>query len=187
MLQNVSCSNCGSANLSNARYCSRCGYELPKSEVPAEATPPSVPARARKIKTGKWIGILTGSVAGLAVLFVLQYYLFHLPSHNKMMEELAGKISESCPRMIDTETRLDNALALPGNTFQYNYTLVNAELASFDTMTVKALAEPGIIEFVKTEPRMEYPREQNTTINYCYHDKNGAYLFTVSVTPDQYD
>ena len=27
--------------------------------------------------------------------------------------------------MVDNATRLDNAIALPGNTFQYNYTIVN--------------------------------------------------------------
>ena len=27
--------------------------------------------------------------------------------------------------MVDSETRLDNTIALPGNVFQYHYTLVN--------------------------------------------------------------
>jgi hypothetical protein len=160
---------------------------MPKPETPPEVNPVPVPAAHKKKNSTKWIGLLAGGIAGIAILLGLYYYFFRLPAHHKMMTELAGEISQSCPRMVDAETRLDNALALPGNTLQYNYTLVHAERASFDTMTVKALAEPGIIEFVKTEPKMEYPREQNTTINYCYHDKNGVYLFTVSVTPDLYD
>ena len=184
MIQNVTCSNCGSKNFDNARYCARCGYDVPKTEVIPEASPVTPAAKTKfNMNAGKWIGLL----AGFALTYALQYYLFQVPAKNKMMVAIAGEINEACPLMIDGETRLDNALALPGNTFQYNHTLVNAERASFDTMTVKALAEPAIIEYVKTEPRMEYPRKQNTTINYCYRDKNGAYLFTVSVTPDQYE
>jgi hypothetical protein len=135
------------------------------------------------MNAAKWSGLL----AGIAIVYILQYYLLQVPAKNKMIAEIASEINNACPMMVDGETRLDNAMPMPGNTFQYNYTLVNAERASFDTMTVKALAEPTIIEYVKTEPLMQYVREQNTTINYCYRDKNGAYLFTVSVTPHQYE
>ncbi len=36
--------------------------------------------------------------------------------------EIASEINKSCPMMIDKETQFDNALAMPGKVFQYNYT-----------------------------------------------------------------
>jgi hypothetical protein len=36
----------------------------------------------------------------------------------------ANELNKSCLMMVDQDTRLDNAVALPENVFQYNYTLI---------------------------------------------------------------
>lgn len=88
--------------------------------------------------------------------------------------------------MIDAETRLDNAIALPPNTIQYNYTLINMDKATADTVAMKNYVEPSIVNNIRTNPQMEFQREHKTTMNYYYKDRNGQYLFLVSVTPEQY-
>jgi hypothetical protein len=102
------------------------------------------------------------------------------------MMETASEINKSCPIMIDNATRLDNAVALPGNIFQYNYTLVNLIKDSVNINELKNYLEPTIINFVKSNPEMKSLRENKTTINYYYKDKTGLFLFTVSVKPIQY-
>lgn len=57
--------------------------------------------------------------------------------------------------MIDKETRLDNAQAIKGNIFQYNYTLLNILKDSMDIELYKASVEPSIINNVITNPDLE--------------------------------
>jgi len=99
----------------------------------------------------------------------------------------ASEINKSCPMMIDSDTRLDNAISLPSNIFQYNYTLVNMEKETIDIDMLKGYLEPNITNFVRTNPDMKFQREKKVTVNYYYKDKNGNYLFKISVTPEQYE
>ena len=88
--------------------------------------------------------------------------------------------------MVDQETRLDNAIALPENSLQYNYTLVNIESTEVNPDTVKKYIEPGIINLVKSSPDMKIYRDNKTTIIYNYRDKNGAFILKLAVTPEMY-
>ena len=89
--------------------------------------------------------------------------------------------------MIDNVTRLDNAIALTGNTFQYNYSIVTMVKDSINIEKLKNYLEPRIINTVKTEPMMKIIRDNKTTVNYSYKDKSGVFLFTISVKPEQYE
>ncbi len=91
-----------------------------------------------------------------------------------------------CPIMVDQETRLDNAIALPENSLQYNYTLVNIESTEVNPDTVKKYIEPGIINLVKSSPDMKIYRDNKTTIIYNYRDKNGVFILKLVVTPEMY-
>jgi len=88
--------------------------------------------------------------------------------------------------MVDADTQLDNAVALPNNTFQYNYTLVNYAKEELDIEVAKANIEPGIINSVKTNPELSFYREHNVTMAYSYQDKNKEFLFKILVGPSKY-
>ena len=88
--------------------------------------------------------------------------------------------------MIDSETRFDNAIALPDNIFQYNYTLINVLKDSINVEEFKDFLDPTITNYVKSNPDMKIMRDRETTVNYYYKDKTGIFLFTVSITPDKY-
>ena len=88
--------------------------------------------------------------------------------------------------MVDKETRLDNAVALPNNIFQYNYTLINMEKATTDINRIETYLTPIVINGVKTNPEMKFNRENKTTMGYYYKDKNGEFLFKILVSPDLY-
>ena len=130
-----------------------------------------------------FIGIIyaIGSYAGNKIIS-----LFQKPVFDQMMMLTASEINKTCPIMVDAETRMDNAVALPDHVFQYNYTLINIEKASIDTLKLKTYLEPTIVSFVKTSPQMKFLRDNKTRFNYCYRDKAGKYMMIISVNPGQY-
>lgn len=89
--------------------------------------------------------------------------------------------------MIDAETQLDNTLALPNNTFQYNYTLINIDYSTLDSTEFKSIMTPNIVEQVKTNPQMEFFRKNKVTLNYYYRDKHRHYMSLITITPDMYE
>lgn len=106
---------------------------------------------------------------------------------DKELAEMVDEVNKNCPVMADSETRLDSALALPGKIISYNYTLVNYEVGSLDTIEVKSLMEPNIFNTVITAPDMQQLRDMNTTFYYIYKDKAGKYFFKIIVTPEDYN
>jgi len=129
---------------------------------------------------------IAGIAVGVIVLVLVQQFFFKSPDLDKMLMKTASEMNELCPVMIDSETRLDNAIALPAKTFQYNYTLVSTEKDSVDIVVMKDILEPRIRTFVCTSPDMKTFRDNKVTVNYYYSDKNGNYLLTISVSPEQY-
>jgi hypothetical protein len=180
------CKNCGTENKTTVKYCYRCGYELPKIELEEETKQNFEKEYKSTNKKKINIQVIVGIVGSIVLLFAAQYYFFNAPSYDKVMMKAASEINESCPIMVDNETRLDNAVALPNNIFQYNYTLVNMDKETTVIKYLKEYLEPTMINIVKTEPKMEIMRKNNTTVNYNYRDKEWKHLFIISVTPDLY-
>lgn len=183
----VKCTTCGTENPGNYKYCSNCGYELPKIKVEIPDNTIQQPT-SEKTNKGKKILLFVVfiTVFGLSY-FAVQQLFFKTPSYDKVMMGIASEINKSCPITVDAETRLDNAIALPNNVFQYNYTLVNIEKTSANMVEMRNYLEPTIINFVKTNPQMKTMRDIKSTINYYYKDKNGNFLILISVTPDKYE
>jgi len=180
------CANCETDNFVTSKYCSNCGYELPKLQF--EDAPQNIPVKSkRKLTNSQMIGIIVGMAVAAIVSTGVQKWLFPKPTIDKVLVELASKLNkEMCPMMLDMDTRADNAMALPNKTFLYNYTLVNFENGMIDTTEIKKIIEPNIINGIKTNPNMEYFRDNKVTMRYYYKDKNGNYLFSIIVTPEQY-
>jgi len=180
------CNECGSENADNSKYCNMCGYELSKPKV--EERQNSVPKPIKKKTDYKQLaGIIVGVITFFVVYFLMQQFLFKAPTVDKIMMKAASEFNALCPIMIDSETRLDNTIALPSKVFQYNYTLVNMEKETVDTVMLKSYLEPNITNVVRTHPDMKIQRDNKVTMQYYYKDKNGNYLFTISVTPEQYE
>ena len=88
--------------------------------------------------------------------------------------------------MIDKETRLDNALAIKGNIFQYNYTLLNILKDSMDIELYKASVEPSIINNVITNPDLETFRKNKITLIYNFKDEQNNHITRIIVDPKKY-
>ena len=191
-MERVKCTNCETENPVNYRYCSGCGYELAKfsAEIPDHTI--EQPAKEKTVgkETNKWkktVGIVVFAIAFGLAYFAVQPLFVKTPLVDKAMMKIANEINKSCPMMVDPDTRLDNAIALPGNVFQYNYTLVHLEKAKADPEEMRNLMQPTITNQVKTNPDMKFMRDRRTTINYYYKDKAGIFFLKISVTPDKYE
>jgi len=183
-MENNRCDRCGADNLSISKYCSSCGYELPK--VTSEQVVSDIPAKKakRKYTKSQIVGIIVGTVVAAIVSVLVQQWLS--PTIDKVMMKTASELNKTCPIMLDADTRLDNVLALPNKTFSYNYTLVNYEKEMVDTIALKNYLMPNIINNIKTNPEMKFVRDAGVIMKYYYKDKNGNYLLSIIATPEQY-
>ena len=146
-----------------------------------------------------------GAICGIGVVVLLQFTVFDKAasssdsdsralleslaknsSSGSLLDQIANEVNKSCPKTIDSETRLDGASALPGNKFVYNYTLINKEVASTDTASIKQFMESTIHERVKSNVAFEYFRMNRVTMVFSFHDKDSKPLFSVIITPEQY-
>jgi hypothetical protein len=184
-MADVECAKCGGSNRSSFRYCMRCGAELPKVKVEEvnEPLPKKIPQQLDKKK-------LAGMMVGIAIMIGISFGIPMLYQHftyDRVMMEAASELNKTCPIMVDKETRFDNAVALPENVFQYNYTLVNVEKSLVDIEQLKQAVEELILPTVKTNPQLKIQREHKTTLNYYYKDRHGEFLFLIEITPDKYE
>jgi hypothetical protein len=139
-----------------------------------------------KMNKKKVIGIIVGAAAFLIAYFAVQQVFFKPPTFDKQMMQIASELNKSCPIMVDAETQLDNALALPDNTFQYNYTLVNMERVTVDISELENYLQPRILNNIKTNPDLKTFRDNDVIMAYNYKDRNGVHLFKLIFKPENY-
>ena len=210
----LKCNNCGHLNEVKTAYlifCSNCNKKLDNNFSNWQTRNPEktfddfkqliciseadVQKTSQKTKSNRPKGLKYWII--FAVAFAIFYAIgqfggekiagiFRKPAFDKAMVEYANEINKTCPMMLDNATRLDNVITLPGNIFQYNYTIAMVK-DSINIDELKKYLEPNIINGVKTQPQMKIIRDNKVTVNYNYKDKSGVYLFTISVKPDQYE
>ena len=106
---------------------------------------------------------------------------------DKKLLEVANEINKHTPVLVDSTTRLDDAIALTGNKFQYNYTLLTVDKESTDTLSLKHRLEEKMIASIKTNLKKGLLINNKTTLLYNYRDKNGSYLFNFAISSDNYE
>lgn len=184
------CNKCGTENTDNSRFCKGCGYELPQT---AQTNPTIHPADAKPAKKinkkailGVVVGVIVASLIAQGISFAGGYFMKSTPVMDKVMMKTAEELNKSCPIMVDEFTKMDNAIALPGKIFQYNYTVFGFTREEVDTIAFKANMEPQIINNIRTNPDMKFIRDNEATLRYYYKGETGAYWFKISVEPKKY-
>jgi hypothetical protein len=107
-------------------------------------------------------------------------------ANKKELLQVAREINEKCPKMLDSETRLDGIEVRDPNTLVYKYTLVNFLAQNIDTAQFYHAMWPGIISTVRVSPEMKKLRENDTDIEYFYQDKAGKTIYTFRISPGDY-
>jgi len=183
-MKNV-CSNCEAENEMSSKYCSICGYKLPIVENHTIGTEIEQKKISTPEKKWNWKAALGFIVAFIAMFFITQS--FFKPSIDKQLVQLANELNKNCPMSVDQYTTLKNAVPLPNNTLQYNYTLVEVTKAEIQIDTVKKYVFPGLLENAKTSPQLKYFRDNKVTLNYNYTDKNGVFVTEYTIKPEMYE
>ncbi len=135
----------------------------------------------------KMIQAVIGAVAAVIGYFLIQQVLFEKPSVDTAIMEAASEINKSCPIMVDKDTRLDNVLAMPNNSLQYNYTLVNFEDNTIAVDELTDYLRPLIVNNIKTNPDMKWYKDNKVTFLYNYKNGEGVFILKLKVIPDEYE
>lgn len=130
-------------------------------------------------------------VLGIIVFALITLFLklaFNEPPRtiNDDLVSAANEINSHAPIIVDSSTRFDNVAVLPGNTFQYNYTLTSILLTQLDTNQFRTLMRASLIEQTKKNPKISVFRDNGVTIQAKYVDKNGEYVSTITAYPNEY-
>jgi hypothetical protein len=102
------------------------------------------------------------------------------------LKEIAFKLNQKCPQMIDSETRIDGLEVKEPVTLVYKYTLMNLDVKNVDTAQFRRALWPGLLSNTKISGDMKKLRDNNTTLLYAYADKYGKAILTVTITPKDY-
>ena len=88
-------------------------------------------------RKSKWKTIILG-IVGLFILTSVLKMVLHQPAMtlDEQLVKVANEINKRAPMTVDSTARLDNAVALPGNRFRYNYTLLTLAKADIDTVAL---------------------------------------------------
>ena len=138
----------------------------------------------------KNVKLIVFSAIGLLIGYLGSQYLidtfFKKPNIEEILIQVAEEMNKNCPITLDGDTRLDTTMGGPGKSFSYFYTLVNYSKEEINQDTLITYLKPNIINNVSTNPQMAIFRENEITMNYNYKDKEGVFLFVITVTPDNY-
>lgn len=71
-------------------------------------------------------------------------------------------------------------------TLEYTCKLLNEDVTRFDVIYFKTTGVPAAIQSLKDNPEMKTFAEQGVYISNIYLDKNGNYLCTITISPEEY-
>ncbi len=180
------CSNCQKENVSIAKYCSNCGKALETRDSELFEAALAEVAPKKKFKPFVLLGLVFGIMVMFAVAYLVQYRLLVSPSFDTVMMKAVSDINATCPIMVDKLTRLDNAIALPDNTIQYNYTVLEMQSSQIDTVAFRKQIFPNILNNVKTNPSFKIFRDNAAVLIYAYRDKDGLFIQQFAITAAMY-
>jgi hypothetical protein len=209
----LKCPNCGHYNELKTEYltfCKKCNKVLGNSftnwkkenpersfedfkQIICTTEPVEQPAENSNKKKSRSLKYWIGFTVGFAIFYAIGQFggdklvsMLRKPAFDKNLMEIASELNKTCPVMVDSITRFDNATALPDKVFQYNYSILSVSKGSIDAEGLKAYLSPRILNDVKTNPGMKFVRDNKVTVNYSYKDINGIFLFLIAVKPEDY-
>ncbi|WP_317900167.1 hypothetical protein [Aurantibacillus circumpalustris] len=150
-----------------------------KTKIPEETS-------SGKKKNKTVIIVVLSSLFTIGLIFTVNKLFFSSTSDNPL-EALVSNINRICPVMLDTENRLNKVTLIEEKTVQFDLALVNISSDQFDPNMLKARIEPMVVKEAKTNAQMEEFRTNQAVLKYNYSDKNGNFLFTIEVKPDDYN
>jgi hypothetical protein len=129
------------------------------------------------------LGLLTAALALVGSIAHAQAPSAAPPADEKWLDETAGDMNRTLPKLIDPETRLDRVTAGPGKRLTYSYTLVNRESAKIDVEAFNAGMQPVLRTSVCGRPGMQALVKNGVTLVYSYRGSDGKFVSMIEVIP----
>ena len=104
----------------------------------------------------------------------------------KTLEEVVLAFNKTCPRLLDSETKIEGIEIKGKNTVVYKYTLIHVLAVKVDTVEFKRALWPGILSMIKISPDLNTLKNQQTTFEYAYSDRLHKPVYTFKVYPKDY-
>lgn len=140
---------------------------------------------AEETKQNRWKGmIILVFLGGCFLLF--QMFNSGKRSFKEVLDKTAEELNKTCPLMADDDMRLDNAVSLPGNVFQYNYTFISMLADSVDAELLEFSIKPAMINNARKNPDLELFRTNKVSLVYNFKDRLGNFLMKIRVKPEDY-
>src|SRR5436190_110888 len=98
----------------------------------------------------KTIRIIIGAAIFIIACFVVRYFYFRPPSFEVALRQAAIEPGKNYPILVSQQMKLEKVVAMPGNVFSYDYTLIHLEQSQINADTLQKYIEPCIINEVKT-------------------------------------
>jgi len=138
-------------------------------------------------KKSKWVRILIGILIFFVVTSILKEIVqMRKVPINEQLVEMVSEINKRAPIMVDSITRFDNMMALPGNKVQYNYTILKYSKSDIDTLALAKETKTYMVNMIKTNPKASFFKENNIELSASYSDSVGVYICTVFIKSDDY-
>jgi hypothetical protein len=138
------------------------------------------PTQKRKI-TG-----ITIIVAIVVAAVVFLYLNNRKPPIDKYLADWATAMNAQCPMPVDNVTQLDNVHVSGDEQLMYNYTVTGFAKEEMDVKLIQEVMHQQILSNISTNPDMQTLRDYGVNFVYNYKDKNGAFLFSETITPKNY-
>jgi hypothetical protein len=97
--------------------------------------------------------------------------------------QIAGKLNEQCPVMVDEVTRLDSVRTQGGSSLVFAYTLITMQKADFPDGEFESQMRPIVVEAYNTADDMKLYRDGRVMLINRYNDKDGVLVAEISVGP----
>jgi hypothetical protein len=106
-----------------------------------------------------------------------------IPSFEEKLVQVASKLNERFPIMLDKDTRIDTTVAGPGRTFTYFYTFPSHASDDFDPEALHAALEPAVRQSECGIPQMRELFQAGVTAYFVYRGNDGVEITRTSVSP----
>ncbi len=100
---------------------------------------------------------------------------------NQILIETVSELNRSLPMMVDSETRLDNAMGF-NKILKYNNTLINYTANEISPSNIFNALDKKITNSVCTSKEMKIFLDNDVTISYSYSGKNGKHIIDIKVS-----
>lgn len=101
-----------------------------------------------------------------------------------MLKREAETFNKGGGKIVGDGVRMDSFFVRPAHTVTYYYTLLNLTAGEQDTVSIKEVARPNMIQTLKNGKEFQQMLKHNLSFSFIYHDKNGAYAFSVLLKPE---